>query len=89
MDLTNQEYSKYIDIVNQVAIVSKTDPKGIITFVNDYFQDVSQYSYDELVGQPHNIIRHPEMPKDVFKQMWSTIKRLKLIENLENELGKK
>lgn len=54
-------------------IVSKTDLKGIITYVNQTFIDVSGYSEDELLGQPHNIIRHPDMPRCVFKLMWDTL----------------
>ena len=56
-------------------IVSKTDPKGVITYGNDYFVEISGYSEAELVGQPHNIIRHPDMPKIVFKLMWERIKK--------------
>jgi len=55
------------------VIVSKTDLKGIITYVNQTFMDISGYSEDELLGQPHNIIRHPDMPRCVFKLMWDTL----------------
>jgi len=55
------------------AIISQTDLKGVITYANRAFSEVSGYSVDELVGQPHNIIRHPDMPKVVFEKMWSTI----------------
>jgi PAS domain S-box-containing protein len=54
-------------------IVSKTDPKGIITYANDVFVRVSAYSEDELLGQPHNIIRHPDMPRAVFRLLWDTL----------------
>lgn len=54
-------------------IVSKTDTRGIITYANDVFQRVSGYSEKELLGQPHNIIRHPAMPRCVFKLLWDTI----------------
>ena len=54
-------------------IVSKTDAKGIITYGNDYFVEISGYSEAELIGQPHNIVRHPDMPKVVFKLMWDRI----------------
>jgi PAS domain S-box-containing protein len=47
-------------------IVSKTDPRGVITYANDVFLRVSCYSRSEVVGKPHNIIRHPEMPKTVY-----------------------
>ncbi|MEN9360352.1 MAG: hypothetical protein RL095_1887 [Verrucomicrobiota bacterium] len=55
-------------------IVSKTDPKGIITYVNRVFLEISGYSENELLGQPHNMIRHPDMPKAAFKDLWTTIK---------------
>lgn len=54
-------------------IVSKTDTKGIITYGNDYFIEVAGYSKEELIGQPHNIIRHPDMPRIAFKLMWKRI----------------
>lgn len=54
-------------------IVSKTDLKGVITYANDVFLDVSKYGWDELVGQPHNIVRHPDTPRGLFKYLWSTI----------------
>lgn len=55
-------------------IVSKTDLKGIITFVNDDLTRISGYSKDELIGKPHNIFRHNDMPKEAFADMWQTIK---------------
>ncbi|MFA6759515.1 MAG: PAS domain-containing protein [Sulfuricurvum sp.] len=58
--------SKYLE--------SQTDTKGVITFVNDYFCEVSGYSTDDLVGKPHNIIRHPDMPRIIFKLLWDRIK---------------
>ena len=54
-------------------IVSKTDAKGRITYVNRVFLDVSGYTRNELLGQPHSIIRHPDMPAGVFKLLWDTI----------------
>ncbi|MBP5779253.1 MAG: PAS domain-containing protein, partial [Campylobacter sp.] len=56
-------------------IVSKTDANGIITYANDYFVEVCQYSQEELLGSPHNIVRHPDMPKVAFKLMWDTINK--------------
>lgn len=55
-------------------IVSKTDLRGVITYANDVFQRVSGYREAELLGQPHNIIRHPDMPACVFKLLWDTLK---------------
>jgi PAS domain S-box-containing protein len=54
-------------------IVSKTDPKGIITYANRVFLRVSDYTEEELIGKSHNIIRHPDMPRCVFKLLWDTL----------------
>lgn len=54
-------------------IVSKTDRKGIITYANDVFIRVAGYTEEELLGKPHNIIRHPDMPRCVFQFLWDTI----------------
>jgi PAS domain S-box-containing protein len=54
-------------------IVSKTDPRGVITYANDVFLRVSGYTHAEVIGQPHNLIRHPAMPKAVFQLLWATL----------------
>lgn len=54
-------------------IVSKTNLQGKLTYANDVFCRVAEMSTDEVLGQPHNIIRHPDMPKAVFKLLWETI----------------
>lgn len=54
-------------------IVTKTDQSGKITYANDIFMNISGYSEDELLGQPHNVIRHPHMPRSVFKLLWQAI----------------
>ncbi|MBN2965114.1 HD domain-containing protein [Sulfurospirillum sp. T05] len=64
---------EYKEAIDRSAIVSKTDPKGTITYVNDAFCTISQYSAQELLGKPHNIIRHPDMPALAFEEMWHTI----------------
>ncbi len=56
-------------------IISKTDLKGIITYVNSAFCKLTRYDKKELLGKPHNIIRHPDMPKSAFKELWDTIER--------------
>ncbi len=55
------------------TLVSTTDTKGRITYCNPRFIEVSGYSKDELLGQPHNLIRHPDMPEEAFRDMWATI----------------
>lgn len=59
---------------NNDFLVSQTDSKGIILFANDDFCKVAGYSLEELVGKPHNIVRHSDMPKAAFKDLWATIK---------------
>jgi len=56
-------------------IISKTDLKGIITFVNSAFCKLAEYNKKELIGKSHNIIRHPDMPKAAFKDLWETIEK--------------
>ncbi|WP_374377565.1 methyl-accepting chemotaxis protein [Dongia sp.] len=56
-------------------IVSRTDAGGRITFVNQAFIDISGFSEDELMGKPHNILRHPHMPKEAFADLWRACKR--------------
>lgn len=63
------------DIMNMTSIVSEANLKGDILSINEKFIEVSKYSKSELIGKPHNTTRHPDMPKEVFKQMWATIGR--------------
>ncbi len=63
------------DIMNVTSIVSESDKQGNILYVNDKFVEVSKYTRDELIGQPHSTTRHPDMPKETFKQLWQTIGR--------------
>ena len=55
------------------VIISQTDLKGIITYANRAFSNISDYDKEELIGQPHNILRHPDMPSAIFAKMWETI----------------
>ena len=70
---------QYQHIADLSSIVSKTDKYGFITYVNDKFCQISKYSREELIGKPHNIVRHPDTPKEVFKELWHTIKDKKEI----------
>ncbi len=63
------------EIINMTSIVSESDLKGDIVSINEKFIEISKYSREELVGHPHNTTRHPDMPKEVFKELWSTIGR--------------
>ncbi len=63
-------------ILNEDALlVSETDEKGTIIFANDDFCKVAGYCIDQLIGKPHNIVRHPDMPRAAFKDLWDTVKR--------------
>lgn len=64
---------QYKMVLDESSIVSKTDAKGFITYVNDAFCEISGFSRDELIGKMHNLIRHPDTPKDLFKDLWNTI----------------
>lgn len=70
-----EQYKQAVDIG---SLVSKTDTKGIITYVNDIFCEVSKYSREELLGSNHNIVRSPEMQESIFKDLWQTIKEKKI-----------
>lgn len=65
---------KDVDYPADMQLISTTDLKGQITYVNQDFIKVSGFSWDELIGQPHNLIRHPDMPPAAFKDLWQTIK---------------
>ncbi|MCB9858407.1 MAG: PAS domain-containing protein [Phycisphaerales bacterium] len=69
LDLTGREQTFGEDEI----IVSKTDLKGKITYANEVFLRVAGYTEHEVLGKPHNIIRHPDMPRCVFKLLWDTI----------------
>ena len=62
-----------IELDSKAFLVSETDKNGRITFANDDFCKVSGYSLEELIGKPHNIVRHPDMPRAAFKELWDTI----------------
>jgi PAS domain S-box-containing protein len=74
----HNEMENYLEILEKVAVVSKSDEAGKITFVNDIFAQVSQFSKKELIGANHNIIRHPETPKALFEEMWKNLQNNKM-----------
>ncbi|EDZ63839.1 multi-sensor hybrid histidine kinase [Sulfurimonas gotlandica GD1] len=77
-DNLKKELQQFVDALNESAVVSKSDTQGLITFVNDKFCEISGYSREELIGQGHNIIRHPDMPAELFKELWKTIRNKKI-----------
>lgn len=76
------------DIMNLTSIVSEADLRGDIVSINEKYMQVSKYSKDELLGKPHNITRHPDMPKEVFKEMWATIGRGKIFRGIVKNRAK-
>lgn len=73
LEQTNQQLVNYVDIVDKYVITSSTDDKGIITSVSEAFCEISGYSEQELIGSSHNIIRHSDMPTEIYSQLWNTI----------------
>jgi len=71
------------------VMITETDTAGIITYANRKFREMTGYSKEELIGSPHNINRHPDMPKAAFAGMWETIKDGNywegLVKNMNNE----
>lgn len=70
---------QYQEVTDNSLIVSKTDPTGKITYVNDEFCKISEFSKEELIGSNHNIIRDPENPKEFYEEMWESLKGKKQI----------
>ena len=77
MEYNESEFLFELEVPEEELIVSRTDLKGIITYANDTFVDISGFKRDELIGQSHNIVRHPDMPKVVFDNLWNIIKEEK------------
>ena len=70
------------------SLISETDTNGIITFINRKFTEMTLYSKEEAIGQPHSILRHPDMPKAAFEGMWKIIKEGKIWEGYVKNLRK-
>ena len=66
--------SREVLLEKTTMIVSETDSKGNILYANSDFCKISGYSKDELIGQPHNMVRHQDMPRVAFKDLWDTVK---------------
>lgn len=86
----NKELLKqYKNIVDQSSIVTKSDLSGRIIYANDNFCSISGYSREELIGKPHNIVRHPEVPSSFYTEMWETINNKRtwkgVVKNLTKE----
>ena len=81
-------FDEFFKAVNSVIIISKTDPQGIITYVNKKFEEISGYSKEELVGKSHNIIRDPNAEDAIFQDLWATIKQGRVWEGILSNRAK-
>ena len=70
------------------SLITETDTKGVITFANRKFTEMALYTKEEAIGQSHNILRHPDMPKAAFEGMWKIIKEGKIWEGYVKNLRK-
>ncbi len=91
MEFNQSEFLIETNVPEDELIISRTDLKGVITYANETFARISGYDMDELIGKPHNIVRHPDMPSVVFKDLWDTIKAEKqwtgVVKNLRKDRG--
>lgn len=91
MEFNESEFLIETIVPENELIISRTDLKGNITYANETFAQISGYSVEELIGQPHNIVRHPDMPKRAFKDMWNKLSRGKkwegVVKNLRKDTG--
>ena len=91
MDYNQSEFLIETIVPKDELIVSRTDLSGQITYANDTFAKISGYDIEELIGQAHNIVRHPDMPKAIFENMWETLKKDSkwsgVVKNLRKDFG--
>ncbi|WP_109078239.1 PAS domain-containing protein [Aggregatibacter kilianii] len=74
--------------VQDTLVISTTDLQGVITYANDLFCKLTGYSREELIGKPHNLVRHPAVAKEVYKDMWDTIQAGKIWTGIIPNVGK-
>ena len=79
---------KLLTALENVAVISTTDLQGNITYANDLFCKLTGFAREDLIGQPHSIVRHPAVPKPVYKAMWDTIKAGQIWTGIIPNLGK-
>ena len=80
--------AQLISALDKVMVISTTDLQGTITYVNDLFCTLTGYQREELLGQPHSIVRHPSVPKATYKAMWDTIKAGEIWTGIIPNVGK-
>ena len=91
LELKNTELSNLIESFSENVIASKTDKSGKIIYVTKAFEKISGFKSEDLINKPHNIVRHPDMPKEVFVNLWSTITKGKVwrgeVKNVKKDGG--
>jgi len=91
MQYNDAEFLFETEVPEDELIVSRTDLTGTITYANETFLEISGFTKNELIGQKHNIVRHPDMPDSIFKTLWETIKKEKKwngnVKNLRKDKG--
>jgi len=91
MEYNESEFLIETLVPQDELIISRTDLKGNITYANDTFAQISGYKMGELIGKPQNVVRHPDMPKRIFKEIWHTLQEKKqwkgVVKNLRKDTG--
>ena len=91
MEYNESQFLVETNVPEDELIISRTDLEGNITHANETFCEISGYSLEELLGKKHSIVRHPDMPKSVFQDLWKTIKEKKqwrgIVKNLRKDKG--
>lgn len=82
------ENAELLHAMQSVMVISTTDLQGNITYANDLFCTLTGFAREELIGQPHSLVRHPDVPKAVYKDMWDTIKAGRTWSGIVPNLGK-
>ncbi len=91
MQYNESEFLIETPVPEEELIISRTDLKGVITYANETFCEISGYEEDELIGQSHNLVRHPDMPKEAFAELWTCMDEKKqwtgVVKNLRKNKG--
>ena len=91
MEYNRSEFLIETQVPEDELIISRTDLKGNITHANDIFCEISGYTLDELIGKPHSIVRHPDMPSTIFNDLWEMITNNKqwagVVKNMRKDSG--
>ena len=91
MQYNESEFLIETEVPTEELIISRTDLDGKITYANEAFCEISGYEEEELIGKPHNIVRHPDMPSSTFVDLWDAIQNKKqwigVVKNLRSDKG--